>query len=63
VRQANYHGSVCSYAVELDNGPTLIVRESNDDLPDHARLRFPVGTRVWAGWRREAVHLFADQEI
>jgi spermidine/putrescine ABC transporter ATP-binding subunit len=63
VRQANYHGSVCSYAVELDNGPTLIVRESNDDLPDHASLRFPVGARVWAGWRREAVHLFADQEI
>jgi spermidine/putrescine ABC transporter ATP-binding subunit len=63
VRQANYHGSVCSYAVELDNGPTLIVRETNDDLPDHASLRFPVGTRVWAGWRREAVHLFADQEI
>ena len=62
VRQANYHGNVCSYAVELDNGPTLLVRESNDDLPDHASVRFPVGARVWAGWRREAIHLFADQE-
>ena len=46
VRQANYHGNVCSYAVELDNGPTLLVRESNDDLPDHASVRFPVGARV-----------------
>ncbi len=63
VRQANYHGSVCTYAVELDSGPTLIVRESNDDLPDHASVRFPVGARVWARWRREAVHLFADQEM
>jgi spermidine/putrescine ABC transporter ATP-binding subunit len=62
VRQSNYHGSVCSYAVELDTGPTLIVRENNDDLPDHASARFPVGARVWASWRREAVHLFADQE-
>jgi ABC-type Fe3+/spermidine/putrescine transport system ATPase subunit len=60
VRQANYHGNVCSYTVQLDNGPTLLVRESNDDLPDHASVRFPVGARVWAGWRREAVHLFAD---
>jgi spermidine/putrescine ABC transporter ATP-binding subunit len=62
VRQSNYHGSVCSYAVELDSGPTLIVRENSDDLPDHASARFPVGARVWASWRREAVHLFADQE-
>jgi spermidine/putrescine ABC transporter ATP-binding subunit len=60
VRQATYHGNVSSYAVELDSGPTLIVRESNDDLADTATIRFPVGTRVWAGWRREAVHLFAD---
>ncbi|MBV9630164.1 MAG: ABC transporter ATP-binding protein [Xanthobacteraceae bacterium] len=61
VRQSNYHGSICSYVVDLDSGPTLIVRESNDDLPEHASARFPVGARVWAGWRREAVHLFADQ--
>ena len=47
----------------VDNGPTLIVRESSDDLPDHASVRFPVGARVWAGWRREAVHLFADQDV
>jgi spermidine/putrescine ABC transporter ATP-binding subunit len=60
VRQATYHGNVCSYAVELDGGPTLIVRESNDDLADGDTVRFPVGTRVWAGWRREAVHLFAE---
>jgi spermidine/putrescine ABC transporter ATP-binding subunit len=60
VRQATYHGNVSSYAVELDAGPTLIVRESNDDLIDTATVRFPVGARVWAGWRREAVHLFAD---
>jgi spermidine/putrescine ABC transporter ATP-binding subunit len=59
VRQATYQGSVCSYAVELDSGPTLIVRESNDDRPDAETVRFPVGSRVWAGWRREAVHLFA----
>jgi spermidine/putrescine ABC transporter ATP-binding subunit len=60
VRQATYHGNVSSYAVELDSGPTLIVRESNDDLADTETVRFPVGARVWAGWRREAVHLFAD---
>jgi hypothetical protein len=60
VRQATYHGNVCSYAVELDGGPTLIARESNDDLPDTETVRFPVGARVWAGWRREAVHLFAE---
>jgi spermidine/putrescine ABC transporter ATP-binding subunit len=60
VRQATYHGSVCSYAVELDGGPTLIVRQSNDDLAESETVRFPVGTRVWAGWRREAVHLFAE---
>jgi spermidine/putrescine ABC transporter ATP-binding subunit len=60
VRQATYHGNVSSYAVELDSGPTLIVRESNDDLADTETVRFPVGTRVWAGWGREAVHLFAD---
>jgi spermidine/putrescine ABC transporter ATP-binding subunit len=60
IRQATYHGNVSSYAVELDSGPTLIVRESNDDLADTETVRFPVGARVWAGWRREAVHLFAD---
>jgi spermidine/putrescine ABC transporter ATP-binding subunit len=60
VRQATYRGAVCSYAVELDSGPTLIVRESNDDLADNETVRFPVGARVWAGWRKEAVHLFAE---
>jgi ABC-type Fe3+/spermidine/putrescine transport system ATPase subunit len=60
VRQATYHGNVCSYAVDLDGGPTLIVREGNDDLADTETVRFPVGAKVWAGWRREAVHLFAE---
>jgi spermidine/putrescine ABC transporter ATP-binding subunit len=59
VRQATYQGSACSYAVELDSGPTLIVRENNDDLADTETVRFPVGSRVWAAWRREALYLFA----
>jgi ABC-type Fe3+/spermidine/putrescine transport system ATPase subunit len=60
VRQATYHGSVSSYTVALDSGPTLIVRESNDHLADTETVRFPVGARVWARWRRESVHLFTD---